>query len=247
MKLPKILAVASAALLASAGFAAPAFAEELNVPAEVWFTDSCGDVVALGLSGGVPSVAMAVPDPLESQSTQNYKDAPQNSFGNKNILGLTQKNKHSLLILGVGQDGYARTVENKDNGEGGGVGLSNSLHLMPTDRVIISDDRKEAKIVTLTGELIGHFENPTLVVDSEEIPGEFFYENNSLVTYPDSAHSFTFYGGKCWRGTAAKWTWRVAGTLVCGATGVVTVVGGGVCGLAWAGAEDAMDIYGRAC
>ena len=48
MKLPKILAVASAALLASAGFAAPAFAEELNVPAEAWFTDSCGDVVAPG-------------------------------------------------------------------------------------------------------------------------------------------------------------------------------------------------------
>ncbi|ADH91994.1 hypothetical protein EBF03_01120 [Arcanobacterium haemolyticum] len=207
-------------------------------------------IISLSIFGAMPAAhaSQLVVDSNKVVGAEMFRrSVSQEITTSPTILGLTDKNKNSLSILGIGKDGYARTIDRTDNGFGGGVGLSNSLNLLPTDRISISEDGKQAEIITASGEVLGHFEDPTLSVGGKEVPGEFFYENGSLVTYADSAHSFVFYEKSCWQGTTAKWTWRVAGTLICGATGVVTVIGGGVCGLAWAGAEDAMNINKRAC
>lgn len=147
-------------------------------------------------------------------------------------------------ILALGKDGIARTVVTKDNGAGGENTLSNELKLMPGDRVEISEDGLVASVFENDGSLLGEFVSPTVNVEGEDIQGQFEFENGNLLTTFDDDVTLPF---ACWQGTTAKWTWRVAAGLVCGALGVVTVPGGFACGLGAAGAEDAMNIDGRAC
>lgn len=150
-------------------------------------------------------------------------------------------------ILATGSDGFNRTVETV-NSEGLGMyELRNLLNLLPEDKVEVSPAKDSVVIRDPEGRELGSFIAPVVVVDGKDIPAEFDYENGYLSTsiVPAKAPLARMKG--CGRGTAARWIWRGAGALTCGAAGVATIVGGGACGLAWAGAEDAMNIDRRAC
>ncbi|MDO4909067.1 MAG: hypothetical protein Q3962_04330 [Corynebacterium sp.] len=115
----------------------------------------------------------------------------------------------------------------------------------------MSPDNKTATLILNDGTVGGTFDNPTIIFDSGmEVPGVFTFDasTSTLTTkLPDQlSQSFEMDRG-CWRGTAAKWGYRGAGTLICGAAGVANVLAGAACGLAWAGGEDAMGIDSRAC
>lgn len=154
--------------------------------------------------------------------------------------------KDSEKILAIGDDGFVRTIDTKDSGNHGKGELRNDLNLAKGDQIILSEDQTEASLVDADGNLLGKFESPSIDVDGLVFKGVFRVEGHSLVTgLPVDSPIMQERG--CWRATAATWTWRVSGGVMCGAVGVATVVGGVACGLAWAGAEDHMDIDGRAC
>lgn len=157
--------------------------------------------------------------------------------GNRKTVSSDEK------VLAVGRDGVTRTVKMSDNGAGHAAGLSNHLNLQATDRVEVAKDGQSVALYEKDGALIGKFVSPTVVVDGQEMKGKFSYEKGDLRTNFADGTELPY---QCAKANAGKWIWRGAGALVCGATGVATVVGGAACGLGWAGAEDAMN-FGRNC
>jgi hypothetical protein len=150
-------------------------------------------------------------------------------------------------ILAIGSDGLARTVETVNAEHHKEYELRNRLNLQPGDSVQISEDRNSAIVLDQNGSELGTFLAPTVIVDGREVPAHFAFSNGYLSTSVDSDSVPLSRKKGCGRGTAAKWIWRGAGALTCTAAGVATIVGGAACGLAWSGAEDAMNIDGRSC
>ena len=180
--------------------------------------------------GVQPIASAATPSHPQTQSTT--ANQPQLKSGEK--------------ILAVGENGFVRTVNTNDSGNHGRGEIRNDLKLAKGDKITLSSDRKTASIVDSHGNLLGSFVAPSIKVEGRDFAGVFKVDGDSLITGLPS-DSPLMQERSCWRGEAAKWTWRGAGALTCGALGVATIVGGGACTLAWAGAEDAMNISGRAC
>ncbi|MDO4911245.1 MAG: hypothetical protein Q3972_05830 [Corynebacterium sp.] len=164
---------------------------------------------------------------------------------------ISNSTESSDSILAVGKDNIVRTVSTSDSVDNGNFRLDNKLNLQPGDTISVSPDLKTATLILNDGTAAGTFVSPTIIFDSGmEVPGVFSYDEatSTLTTSLPEQLSQVFESDRgCWRGTAAKWGYRGAGALVCGATGVANVVAGAACGLAWSAGEDAMKINSRAC
>ncbi|MDO5031909.1 hypothetical protein [Corynebacterium sp.] len=194
------------------------------------------------VSAGTAAVVMALSGLFAPVAAASEHGAGSVDSATTDIAGGNRFSKEK--VLAVGADGIVRKIVTKDNGEGGDNTLANKLELAKGDTVEISDDAQVATVRQADGSVLGEFVAPVMNVGGSEVQGQFAYEDgNLLTTFKDDV--FVPYG--CWQGTTAKWTWRVAAGLACGALGVVSVPGGFACGLGAAGAEDAMDIDGHAC
>ncbi|MGN0095061.1 MAG: hypothetical protein ACI38U_03265 [Corynebacterium sp.] len=193
-------------------------------------------LTALGMAV-VLSLSLASPAMASSSEGHRGPDSAANS------TSVDDQEK----ILSTGHDGFVRTVEVANAEDHGRYELRNRLNLLPEDSVEVSPTKDSVVIRDSEGRELGSFLAPTVVVDGKEIPAQFDYADGYLSTSLESAQVPASRMKGCGRGTAAKWIWRGAGTLTCTAAGVATIVGGAACGLAWAGAEDAMNIDRRAC
>lgn len=190
-------------------------------------------IAAIALAAFVPRSANAVD--LTPNGTSDHATAE---------VEVAQQLPSEEKILAIGDDGVARTVVTEDNGAGGKNALSNELKLASGDRVEISPDGLVVSVYQKGGSLLGEFVSPSVNINGEDVQGQFEFEDGNLLT---TFHDNVELPFGCWQGTTAKWTWRVAAGMVCGALGVVSVPGGFACGLGAAGAEDAMNIDQRAC
>lgn len=144
--------------------------------------------------------------------------------------------KDGEKVLAVGKDTIVRTINTHDVENGLSGQLRNTLNLSEGDVLTISSDKRTVTLRDSNNNLLGSFESPRIDVDGTEQMGEFSIDGDYLITtLPAALRENRAY----WRATAARWTWRLAGGLTCGAANAII---GGVCGLAWAGAEDHMHI-----